>query len=153
MSEEKQMPDRGLDDESRCPKPAYKLYPVRAVVLSTPIGGLLAGGVLMAVNYRQVGRRTAAAAAVAFGVVAVGLFLGFTLSTSPDNPLPGLTHLFVQPVVMYLIIRLFQGRMLSTHRAAAGDLESEWKAAGIGLVLGILIVLVGMVLETQVRGG
>ena len=145
-------PDESNEKERNPTKPHYKLYAVRAVVLSTVIGTPLAGGTLMALNYTEVGNPVRAVGPVLIGLGITVSFIGFALSTSPDNPMLGLIYWFVLPPIMYVAVRLLQGRFLKAHGFAGGEYESEWKAAGIAVVvLAAVLACVFFIQEYVIR--
>ena len=137
--------------ESDSTKPRYKLYAVRAVVLSTLIGTPLAGGALMALNYTEVGYPVRAVGPALLGLGITVSFIGFALSTSPDNPMLGIVYWFVLPPIMYVTARLLQGRFLAAHRAGGGEYESEWKAAGIAVVILAAVLLCVFFVQGQLQ--
>ena len=57
-----------LDIQPSCP--AYTLYSVGSVTLSAVLGSLLAGGIVMAINYTRLGQGVEAIHAVGWSAVA-----------------------------------------------------------------------------------
>ena len=124
------------------PPPTYKLYTPSGVGLATFLGSPIAGSVLMAINYRRLGNRAAAGKAAALG------FLGTIALASVAALLP-------QPISMGLgigawigmnsLAKAFQGEQIIQHTARGGELASNWRAAGVSLLvtLFLCITLIG----------
>ena len=132
--------------------PHYKLYSALAVGMSSFIGSPLAGGILMALNFRRLGQRARAWVAVVLSVAVALLFIAVSASTSSDNPVPGLVYIFVLPPALYLAARAVQGRHFKAHRDQDGRFESVWKAACIALLVLIIVFPCGVLLENWIRG-
>jgi hypothetical protein len=115
------------------------------VTLATAIGGPLATGTLLAVNYRRIGRRSAARLAALGGVVATLLVLG-TAWVLPS----GFLDLLLAAAYLGIgheVARQLQGGVVADHRSAGGSLHSPWRAVGVGLacvaaVLGLVAMLI-----------
>ena len=125
------------DDTHETLSPArYRLYDRRAVVLATFLGTPFAGGSLMYLNERRLGRaggrrHLLVAAGIFFPVVAIALAL-------PDG-FPSIVFTLAQMFGMGAYFDAKQGAALEAHAGRGGRLESRWLAAGVGLV-GLLLV-------------
>ena len=134
------------------PPPIYKLFDSVSVLLATLLGSPVAGTILMAVNYRRLGKGGAAAAAIAAGVAATALAIIF------GNMIP--TALSTVVAIGLLLTtkscaQVLQGPALAEHVSRGGKLGSRWVAAGIGVAF--LAVIFGAVffvmLGKELAGG
>lgn len=119
--------------------PAAKLFKVSGIGMATFLGSVLAGGLLMAANYRALGKPDLAARATwysLFATVAV-LLLGALLPSS----IPG--AVFVVPLLMVMIqlVKQHQGAAITSREAAGLPMHSNWLAAGIALLVVVALVL------------
>jgi hypothetical protein len=124
--------------------PAYSLFDYRSVAIATFFGTPLAGTIIMAHNYRRIGKGGAAAAAVIVGLVvtALLLFLSFTVQSDAIRALPIGLLLGTMSAAKSL-----QGPFVDEHARFGGKIASRWAAFGIGLVIlvPILLIIVGEV--------
>lgn len=120
------------------PAPTYTLYDARAVTLATFFGSPIAGGILMAINYRRLGDAGKAAAAVIATIVATGLavLIGWNAPQSGASII-GIAMVLVTSV----IARRLQGQDIAEHVKQGGQLGSRWRAFFLGIL--ILALLVG----------
>jgi tetratricopeptide (TPR) repeat protein len=121
-------------------RPPYKVYSVRSIVLATVLGSPIAGGILMAINYKRLRRPAAAVHSVVWTVVfttaiiAVGMIL-------PDNlHIPNASFVVPQIFAMYGLAKSLQGPAIEAHQRLGGSLASAWGAAGIGVLIAVLVL-------------
>jgi hypothetical protein len=119
--------------------PEYKLYSAAQVTLAAFLGSVLAGGVLLALNYRALGDRRAAVWSVLLGLLALAALLGigFTLP-DPASTVVCLLLNIVGLVVIYQITRGLQGARYEAHLDRGGRGGSTGAAVGIALLCGAL---------------
>ena len=120
--------------------PTYPLYDQQAVAGATFLGSPVAGSILLALNYRRLGRTGAAAMAITLGALAtiVLMFIGFSLpSKAPRAIVAALPML-----LMMMLAKKLQGPAVEAHKKAGGPPCPRLKAAGIGLAC--LAVVVGI---------
>jgi len=132
---------------------ALKLYSDRQVLVAAFLGGPIAGGWLLAVNFGRLGRQRLVWVPLALG--ALGAVVMYVLGTLADaqNPHHSRTTLPVlAAIVCGAIARGVQGEPYKTNLANGGSRESWWKAVGWGLaglllitiVVGVLVVAGGL---------
>jgi hypothetical protein len=121
-----------------------KLYSPGHIAWATWLGSLTAGCVLMAINYRRMGRVAASNVAWACALIAVVAVLAtanYTPINSPLSPfaisLSPFAILFV--FVMYHSAKTLQGRNMAVVLANGGTRASAWAATGIGLLSMVLV--------------
>jgi len=130
-------------------RPIDGLYSPRQILLASVLGGPLAGAVLMALNYRRLGRRAVACQAVLLGGTALValLALGFVLRASATG-----TGLGVGAAcgTSYIAERV-QGTAYKEHIKRGGRRASSWRAAGVGLCSMAIVVagILACVLSVQ----
>jgi hypothetical protein len=116
---------------------SYELYSVRAILLATFLGSTLAGGILMAIDYRRLMKSGAARNCVVIAILAQVPIFGLIFML-PDN-VPAALVAVPQLVAMYYIANGLLGSALRAHQQAGGQEASLWKAAGIGVLGGIVV--------------
>jgi uncharacterized integral membrane protein len=124
------------------PPPTYRLYSPAAVVLATVIGGLAAGGVVLALNYWRWRQHREAWYATIGGILGTIILLGLAV-TLPDQ-VPAPAFLVPQLILVHFIAKQQQGSRYEAHLAEGGRKASNWKAVGIGALF-LLIILAGFV--------
>lgn len=122
------------------PPPPYKLFNTSAVTLATFLGSPLAGAVLMAINFRRTGRKSAAKITAVCGVAGTAALMGIS-SILPDG-IPIWVTAIPPLVVTSFLSQYFQGEELQLHTRRRGQLGSRWAAAGVGLIC--LALLAGL---------
>ncbi len=133
-------PLSNVDDPDEPSCPAYKLYSIGAVTLATVLGSLLAGGIVMAINYKRLGQGAAAVHAVFWSLVATVVIIGAGMLIPEDVKIPNVAFLAPQIIGMYYLAKSLQGPAIEAHPGEGGSLASNWGAAGIGILTGIVVL-------------
>jgi hypothetical protein len=133
----------------QAPIPGYALFSIRAIVWSTLVGSPLAGSILVAKNYRRLGRISETWPSVVVGLLATIVHL----ITLYESPIAGVVLGCIFLVAMGLIARALQGTAVKEHKNRHGRLASGWAAFGIALLclMGIQVVIVGVFAYLPVR--
>lgn len=123
------------------PAPAYALFPPNAATLATFLGAPIAGAVVLAMNYRRLGRSSAALRAVLWGLLATAALIGLGFVLADRSP--AFLVALIPVAIMAQLAKTLQGEAFEQHKQAGGKVASMWKAAGIGLVslVGLLAVI------------
>ena len=131
-------PVPGQGEVAPPPIPPYELFNFHSVALATILGTPMAGCILMAVNYRRLGKGGQAAATIGIGllVTAAAMGIGYVMPQGVAGLL-ALALLFGTRAVA----KSLQGFEVEEHVRQGGKLGSKWAAAGIGL--GLLALFVG----------
>jgi serine/threonine protein kinase len=111
---------------------AYRLFDTASVTLATFLGSPFAGTVLMAHNYRRLGKRGHAIAALAAGLAAT---VGSGLLTNVLPPAVVFVLGIVMLVILSVVARQIQGPAVAEHVRQGSRRGSRWAAAGIGLAV------------------
>jgi hypothetical protein len=120
--------------------PGYSLYDSGGVMVAALFGSPLAGGHLMAMNYRRMGmvNKATVAFAVALGITILGVALGYVI---PSYASTGLAIGMVVAMRQYAIAQ--QGPAVNEHIVHGGLISSKWAAFGIGMAwLAALVVVI-----------
>lgn len=121
-------------------RPSYQLYSVRSIVLATFFGWFVAGGILMAINYRRLGQAGAAWAAVVLGILGTAGVMGLVLRLPGNVLIVIFSVIAAQAAVIYCLGQSLQGPALIDHQLAGGRLASAGVAFGIGLACMLLVL-------------
>lgn len=135
-----QVPQAVVDDVPQQGVVDGKLFTINGIGIATFFGTLIAGGILLAHNYRRLGDSKNAWLSILAGffVTAMFTFIAYLL---PDGMRIGLA--VPQIIAITLYARLQQGAQIEAHQEAGGELVSSWLAAGIGLLtLAVLLVVI-----------
>ncbi|HET9399737.1 MAG TPA: hypothetical protein VFO34_02200 [Candidatus Acidoferrales bacterium] len=113
--------------------PSIRLFDSTSVLMATLFGSPLAGGAVMALNYRRLGKPSSARWAFLIGILATAaaVFVGFKF-TPP--------FWISTPIAVGLVLatkqvaETFQGGAIVAHATSGGMLSSRWAALGIGIL-------------------
>jgi hypothetical protein len=128
------------------------LYSLQGIVVATLLGSLAAGVVILYLNYRSLGSR-ALAEKMAIGGIVVYLILMGIATLLPNSMLLGSVITFIQTGAAYLAARQLQGGAIAYHRQGGGAIHSNLRAAGVGLMTGLVIFFLFMVLGAALSMG
>lgn len=126
------------------PQPAHKLYSLGSIGLATFLATWFAGAVLISRNYSRLGNRRAARISILVGVLSiVPVIIAAFLIDYPEQYDAYLPAVFqgIQLGVISLIAKRLQGEALSAHEGKGGQFYSNWRAAGIALLLAPVAVV------------
>ena len=114
--------------------PTFTLHPVRGVVWAAFWGSPIAAGIVMAINYSRMGKKTAARTAIVIGALGTVALSFFGLAIPAGINIPG-SWFWVPPlVVAYSMAKAFQGDCIRAHLRTGGAVASGWPSVGIGLL-------------------
>jgi len=137
------------DNTTNLPPPDVPLYSVPSIALASFLGGPLAAGWLVSVNFRHLNDPKAARAAMIIGIAATVALVAsmVVLPQEWSNRLPGVTIPAIYTAIIWILSERIQGRSLEAHYARGGRRHSSWRAVGISLVAALpaAVVLVAMV--------
>jgi hypothetical protein len=122
-------------------RPAYKLYSAGAITLATFLGSLLAGGVLMAINYKRLERGAAAVHAVVWTIFAMVGLIGLALMLPESLHIPNAAFFIPQIIAMHYLSTQLQGPSIERHQRSGGQMASWWLAVGIALAVSAVLVV------------
>lgn len=120
-----------------------KFYTKKAIGIATFIGGPAAAGYLIGVNFRNLNETSKGLTALVLGIVFTLflLSLGFILPEPVLDKFPSAFLPMIYTGLIYIIVDNTQGKALKEHEEKGNEFFSAWRAAGIGLVSLMLILL------------
>ncbi len=129
--------------------PEYRLFDSGAVATAAFICSPLAGAILIAINYRRLGRAGKGVLAVTLGLIATALYIlikwGWNRSLVSDAF--GILYFIVAWICTWQIAKEEQGDAIKEHIARGGKLDSRYTAALVGFATwAALIVIVCLAL-------
>lgn len=122
-----------------------KVFSQKAISIATYIGGPVAAGYLLQKNYQtfnepEKGKKAFFIGAVSTIFIFVGIFL---LPEQIVDMIPNVLIPAIYTGIVYWIVEKEQGGLLTAHKETEGKFHSGWKAAGIGgIFMMILIVFI-----------
>ncbi|GAA5068638.1 hypothetical protein [Lysobacter panacisoli] len=133
------------------PAPGARLYKVSGIGLATFFGSVLAGGWLMARNYRALGEHDKARRALGYSVVAAVVVVLLALLL-PDE-VPNMAFIVPQLIALTQLARRYQGDRIAEYEAA-DQAYSNWRAFGISLLAipAFLLVAFAIVMPLTMAG-
>lgn len=143
MNDVYKTPEADLIPESLSDTPQVKIYKVAGVGIATLFGGLIAGGLVLSINFKRLGKFSAAKKALWFSILAFIILIPI-LFVLPDS-FPSMVITVVQIMAMVNITKNYLASTIAAHEEAQ-MLESNWKAAGIGLsvMLGLFAIMAAL---------
>jgi len=130
------------------PQPAHKLYSLGSIGLATFLGTWFAGAVLISRNYSRLGQRRASRISILLAVLSlVPLLIAAFFIDNPEQYDAYLPVVFqgIQIGVISMIAKRLQGEAFAAHEGKGGQFYSNWRAAGIALLLApVAVVLIGV---------
>ncbi|WP_179337638.1 hypothetical protein [Winogradskyella ludwigii] len=123
----------------------FKFYSQKAIGIATFIGGPLAAGYLIRENYLSLGKPDEGNKSLIIGIIAtVLLFTGiFMIPESIMEKVPSQIIPIIYTGIIYLIVNKIHGTILDEHKENGNEFYSGWKAAGVGVV-SLIILLIGI---------
>jgi len=122
-----------------------KFYSQKAIGIATFIGGPLAAGYLVRENYLSLNNSDEGKKSLFIGIIStILLFTGiFMVPESIMDKVPNQILPAIYTGIIYLIVEKIHGKILNQHKENGNEFYSGWKAAGIGLI-SMLILIIGV---------
>ena len=124
-------------------RPGFKLYSQGGILLATALGSALAGAILLSQNFKRLGQPDSARNTIILGLVTLGAVLLAIFVEPQSVELPEVLYQVVQVGVVYLYVRWTQADILDEHGRIGGEYYSNWRAAGISIVVAAIVFAVG----------
>lgn len=126
------------------------LYRITGVGIAALIAGPLSGTWLISQNLKRIGQSRGQRGCWTIGIILNLLYYILASQlvdyTSAHPFLPVLSLNIAGAFVMHYCAREYFGAALDKHAAAGGSLHSNWRAAGVGLLVSLLVSLLEFVL-------
>lgn len=122
-----------------------KFYSQKAIGIATFIGGPLVAGYLIRENYLNLNKPDEGKKSLFIGIIfTILLFTGiFMMPESIIDKFPNQILPAIYTGIIYLIVEKIQGTILNEHKDNGNEFYSGWKAAGIGII-SLIILLIGI---------
>lgn len=120
-----------------------KLYSLKAIGVTTFFGGPLAAGYLIYKNYLAINEPDKAKNALIAGIVST-IILFCIIFLIPEETIDRIPRILIPTsytLIIYQIVSKLQGEILKEHEIKENSFYSNWKAAGVGLVSSIILVI------------
>lgn len=120
-----------------------KFYSAKAISLATFFGGPLAAGYLVGENYKALENNDAGRKSLIYGILTtIVLFAGiFILPENVIDKVPQQIIPLIYTGIIMAIVEWQQGDILKRHKEKGNSFYSGWKAAGVGFISTIIIIL------------
>lgn len=124
----------------------YQLYSIGGVGVATFFGSILAGGIIMWINFRRLGKFEAAQKTLIYTCFATIALFGVLMMLPDDLNIPDISFTIPQIIMMVSIAKAQQKADIDAHIRKGGKMASKWKAFGIGLlaIIPILAAIIGV---------
>jgi hypothetical protein len=138
-------------------RPRHRLFSSQNVGVATFLGSVLGGSILLAINYRRLGRGRLVIPSILLGVVATSMLIAVAFLAPDGLPRPVYTGVVIAiAFAMAVVTDKLQGEALAAHERAGGRVGAGWATAGIGLA-GLVVagagVLGGVHVADSIRFG
>lgn len=119
------------------------LFTERAISGSTFLGGPLAGIYLIAYNFRQIGKESAARHTWLIGIPTIIILIPLLMSIPEHIISESISKYFhlLWVIPVYIVVKIYQQKEIENHLASGGEKGSAWKATGIGFVSLVILLL------------
>ena len=121
-----------------------KLFSQKSIALATYFGGPAAAGYLVKKNYEAFDQEENGMKAFIISVVSTILIFAGIFSI-PEHILDNIPNALIPAVytgIIALIVEQTQGKRIKEHKLSGGEFFSGWKAAGIGAIFLVILVVV-----------
>lgn len=120
-----------------------KFYSQKAIAIATFIGGPLAASYLIRENYLSLEKPNEAKKSLIIGIISTILLFTiiFMIPESIIDKVPNQILPAVYTGIIYLIVEKIHGTILNQHKKNEYEFYSGWKAAGVGFISLIIMVI------------
>jgi hypothetical protein len=128
-----------------------RFYSQRAIAIATYFGGPLAAGYLVKKNYETLEQPDNASKSLIIGIIStILIFAGiFSVPDEIIDKIPNALIPLIYTGIIYLIVERIQGAALKNHKESGGEFYSGWKAAGVGAIAMVILIL-GFAVSTSI---
>lgn len=121
-----------------------KLYSAKAINGATFLGGPLAAGYMISENFKALDKSNEGRASLVIGIIVTILLFGglYMIPENTINKIPKQLIPLIYTAIIWGIVEWKQGEVLKAHKENGNLFFSGWRAAGIGLI-SLIIILIG----------
>ena len=120
----------------------YKLFDLQSIGIATFFGSLLAGGVVMAINFKNMGRSDHALTTIVCSLIATAILFALVFFVLLDSEIPRFIIVVPQVLLTLFCAKTYQGKSIDKHKENGGKLYSRWLAFLIGVITIVVILIV-----------
>jgi hypothetical protein len=131
-------------------QPSPKLFAPWIAAAAAFMGMVLGGAIVVAINYRRLGKIEAACQCLIIGLAISILELTWTMSGFFPKQLAGFPMGLLQAGTVYVVAEKLQGKTFKEHVQNGGKTSSCWWVAAIGF-LSFIILMVTAVVSWEVK--
>ncbi len=128
-----------------------RLYRISGIAIATIVGTVLAGGLLMGLNYYMLGRDGLARKTLFLSVATTTALLLVVFHLPPQWHVSSLWFTVPQLAGMIYLARRTQGAEITAHVGGGGTLASDWKALGVSVLVLLLLISVVVLVVMAVQ--
>ncbi|BFM09152.1 hypothetical protein [Halioxenophilus aromaticivorans] len=130
-------PKANLENEQA---PAFSLFKLNGIVIATFVGSAVAGGILMYINFKRLGLPDKANKSLLYSIIGFVLLMIASIFIPYADKIPNIAFTVAQVVALLHFSKEHLGPLIDSHAANGGELASNWKAFGIGLLVLLPVV-------------
>lgn len=119
----------------------YKLFKVSGICLATFLGSIFAGGLLMTLNFTRLGKEAEAKKTLLHAGLATVFIILLVFLTPKNMYIPNTILTIAQVILAYHYVKKYQAAEIDSHIENGGLTNSNWKAAGIALLVLMVVVV------------
>lgn len=121
-----------------------KFHSKQAIGIATFIGGPLAAGYLVRENYLSLNKPEEAKKSLWIGILATVILFGgiYMISESTMDKVPNQILPIIYTGIILFIVEKIHGKILNLHKENGNEFYSAWKAAGIGFIALLILLMV-----------
>lgn len=119
-----------------------KLYSTKGVMAGTLLGGPLTGAYLLSKNYKALNQPEKVGKTWFFGIL---IFLFIIVLAIVAKQIPQVLFVVLYAWMGQFAAQKLQGSLLDKHAAEGGSFYSNWKAAGVGLIVSVIFVAIALI--------
>jgi len=136
-------PESSLEDGKINAGYDFELYTISAIGLATFFGTVFAGGLILAINFKRLGKESEARKTLLFSAIALAVVFLIAFQIPEDVNVPNIIFTIIQLVAMIQIAKKLQAADINHHIDNGGWVASNWKAFGISLLVltGVMAIL------------
>lgn len=133
-------PEANLAGAASEKKYDFQLFKISGIGLATFFATTLAGGILIAMNFKRLGKEAKAKNAIIYSIIATIAIFFIAFIIPEDMNIPNTVFTVVQVVVMVQLAKQLQQSDIREHVSNGGELASNWKAFGISILVLLAII-------------
>ena len=131
--------------------PTNKIYKEKMIWLAAYLGGPMAAGYIIAVNFNSFNEKAKARKTWVYTIFASIIIFGGIFMIPDDVNIPNQIIPFVYTGIAYYLIHYFQGVQIESYVTAGGLFYSWWRVFLVGII-GMLTILIPIFLYLFISG-